>query len=62
MSNKTRYFVVTAGAILAVGLTTGLVASYMGLPVRCSRAPPAPTSSSTSPPTPPSWPTPTSAT
>ena len=38
MSNKTRYFVVTAAAILAVGLTTGLVASYMGLPVAFSRA------------------------
>ena len=38
MSNKTRYFVLTAGAILAVGLTTGLVASYMGLPVAFSRA------------------------
>ena len=38
MSKKTRYFVLTAGAILAVGLTTGLVASYMGLPVAFSRA------------------------
>lgn len=38
MSKKTRYFVVTAAAILAVGLTTGLVASYMGLPVAFSRA------------------------
>ncbi len=38
MSNKTRYFVVGAGAILAIGLTTGLVASYMGLPVAFSRA------------------------
>jgi hypothetical protein len=38
MSNRTRYFVVTAAAILAVGLTTGLVASYMGLPVAFSRA------------------------
>jgi hypothetical protein len=38
MSNKTRYFVVTAGAVLAVGLATGLVASYMGLPVAFSRA------------------------
>ena len=38
MSNKTRYFVLTAGAILAVGLTTGLVASFMGLPVAFSRA------------------------
>jgi hypothetical protein len=38
MLNKTRYFVLTAGAILVVGLTTGLVASYMGLPVAFSRA------------------------
>src|ERR1700752_2803694 len=38
MSNKTRYFVLSAGAILAVGLTTGLVASFMGLPVAFSRA------------------------
>jgi hypothetical protein len=38
MSNRTRYFVISAGAILAVGLTTGLVASYMGLPVAFSRA------------------------
>lgn len=38
MSNKTRYFVLTAGAILAVGLATGLVASFMGLPVAFSRA------------------------
>ena len=38
MSKKTRYFVVTAAAILAVGLTTGLVASYMGLPVAFSSA------------------------
>lgn len=33
MSKKTRYFVAVSGAILAVGLGTGLVASYMGLPV-----------------------------
>lgn len=33
MSNKTRYFVLVSGAILAVGLGTGLVASYMGMPV-----------------------------
>ena len=33
MSNKTRYFVLVAGAILVVGLGTGLVASYIGLPV-----------------------------
>ena len=38
MSKKTRYFVVSAAAILALGLTTGLVASYMGLPVAFSRA------------------------
>ena len=30
---KTRYFAAISGAILAVGLGTGLVASYMGLPV-----------------------------
>lgn len=34
MSNKkTRYFVAISGAILVIGLGTGLVASYMGLPV-----------------------------
>src|SRR5688572_33132379 len=33
MSKKTRYFVAASGAILVVGLTTGLVASYMGMPV-----------------------------
>ena len=34
MSNKkTRYFVAIMGTVLAVGLGTGLVASYMGLPV-----------------------------
>ena len=33
MSNKTRYFVAVTGAILLIGLGTGLVASYMGLPV-----------------------------
>jgi hypothetical protein len=33
MSKKTRLFVAVMGAILAVGLGTGLVASYMGLPV-----------------------------
>jgi hypothetical protein len=38
MSKKTRVFVVTAAAILAVGLTSGLVASFMGLPVAFSRA------------------------
>ena len=34
MSNKkTRYFVTISAAVLAIGLGTGLVASYMGLPV-----------------------------
>ena len=33
MSHKTRYFVIVSGAILAVGLGTGLIASYMGMPV-----------------------------
>src|SRR5215212_7848475 len=34
MSNKkTRYFVAVMATVLAVGLGTGLVASYMGLPV-----------------------------
>lgn len=33
MSKRTRYFVAISGAILAIGLGTGLVASYMGLPV-----------------------------
>ncbi|MEW6320821.1 MAG: hypothetical protein AB1635_07015 [Acidobacteriota bacterium] len=33
MTKKTRNFVLASGAILAVGLTTGLVASFMGLPV-----------------------------
>jgi hypothetical protein len=38
MSKRTRYFVLTAAAILGLGLTTGLVASYMGLPVAFSSA------------------------
>ena len=33
MSKKTRYFVAISGAVLAVGLGTGLVASYLGMPV-----------------------------
>ncbi len=33
MTNKTRNFVLVSGTILTVGLGTGLVASYMGLPV-----------------------------
>jgi len=31
MSNKTRYFVAVTGAILVVGLGTGIVASYLGV-------------------------------
>ncbi len=38
MTSKTRYFVLTAFGILALGLTTGLVASLAGLPVAFSRA------------------------
>jgi hypothetical protein len=34
-------------AILTLGLGTGLVASYLGLPVSCCRVPPAPPNSST---------------
>jgi hypothetical protein len=38
MKGKTRYFVLIAAGILTAGLTTGLVASYMGgLPVAMSR-------------------------
>lgn len=33
MSKKTRYFLLVSGAILLIGLGTGLVASYVGLPV-----------------------------
>jgi hypothetical protein len=33
MTKKTRSFVLVSGAILTIGLGTGLVASYMGLPV-----------------------------
>lgn len=33
MTKKTRYFLLVSGAILAVGLTTGVVASFLGLPV-----------------------------
>jgi hypothetical protein len=41
MSKKTRYFVVISAAVLAVGLGTGLVASYMGMsPVFSSAAGP----------------------
>ena len=38
MSNKTRYFVAISGAILVIGLGTGLVASYMGFPTVFSSA------------------------
>jgi hypothetical protein len=38
MSTKTRYFMFSAAGILAVGLTTGLVASIVGLPVALTRA------------------------
>lgn len=38
MSRRTRLFVVAAAAVLATGLTTGLIASYMGLPVAFSQA------------------------
>jgi hypothetical protein len=38
MSKRTRYFVLTAVGILGIGLTTGLVASYMGLPAAFSTA------------------------
>lgn len=38
MTKRTRYFVMGAGAILVAGLTTGLVASYVGLPAVLSRA------------------------
>jgi hypothetical protein len=33
MTKKTRSFVLVSGAILIIGLATGLVASYLGLPV-----------------------------
>lgn len=36
MTGKTRYFVLTAAGILTAGLTTGLVASYLGAPVALS--------------------------
>lgn len=38
MTKRTRYFVMGAGAILVAGLTTGLVASMVGLPAVLSRA------------------------
>ena len=62
MSNKkTRYFVAISATILAIGLGTGLVASYMGLPVSVFRAPPVLKNSNTCLPTRPSSPTPTCA-
>jgi hypothetical protein len=33
MTKGTRYFVMASGAVLAAGMTAGLVASYMGVPV-----------------------------
>lgn len=33
MTNKTRYFLLGSAAILAIGLTTGVVASFMGMPI-----------------------------
>jgi hypothetical protein len=38
MTRRTRYFVLGAGAILVAGLTTGIVASFVGLPAAFSRA------------------------
>ncbi|MEP7115987.1 MAG: hypothetical protein ABI880_00280 [Acidobacteriota bacterium] len=38
MTSKTRYFVLAAFGILALGLTTGLVASLSGFPVALTRA------------------------
>lgn len=40
MTKGTRYFVMTSGAVLAVGLTGGLVASYMGVPLLSRAAAP----------------------
>lgn len=40
MTKGTRYFVMASGAVLAVGLTGGLVASYMGVPVLSRAAAP----------------------
>lgn len=33
MTKKTRYFLLVSAAILAIGLTTGALASFMGLPI-----------------------------
>lgn len=33
MTKKTRYFLLVSGAILAIGLTTGVVASFLGVPI-----------------------------
>lgn len=38
MTKKTRYFVLGAAGVLAAGLTTGLVASLVGLPVALTQA------------------------
>ena len=61
MSNKTRYFVAVSAAILAIGLGTGLVASYMGLPVSVFSSAAGPDELQYVRPTQPSSPTPTCA-
>lgn len=33
MSKKTRYFALVSGTVLTIGLGTGLIASYLGLPI-----------------------------
>jgi hypothetical protein len=38
MTKRTRYFVLGSGAILVLGFTTGLVASFVGLPAVFSRS------------------------
>jgi hypothetical protein len=38
MTKKTRYFVLGAAGVLAAGLTTGIVASIVGLPVALTQA------------------------
>ena len=57
MTTRTRYFVITSLLVLAVGLGTGLLAYYVGVPGGLRSAATAPTSSSTCPGTPPSSPT-----
>ena len=57
MTNRTRYFVITSLLVLAIGVGTGLLAYYVGVPGGLRSAATAPMSSSTSPGTPPSSPT-----